>query len=290
MELDFLPIPSWGTLSQGEREKLAGDLWKLLEWVARQYTMGESSSLPEEIAQELLSSLCFTLTMAGEGVWDRSEQAVERGRAAICRQVEWGKRLWAAVVESDPGLENRSCRETLESIESFFSRYDIRYFAHQVPCDIDYQLCIPVPEELPGICYVNSYLQRMLWENGVLSRFDRQTVIQLLKRSCPDYRGLLINLCQPVWTNAVGLLLAGGQPMELNFGKEERQVLQRRFAPLTRKGQEDLLEEGARRLCRGMGLEQPEGQKYLAAVARDLRPRLGAALAGGDLSHLFLSF
>jgi hypothetical protein len=79
-----------------------------------------------------------------------------------------------------------------------------------VPCDIDYQLCRPVPEDLLGVEYVNEYLRRVVLENDFLRRFPKEPVIKLLENYCPDYRGLLINLYEPVATNALGSRSSGG--------------------------------------------------------------------------------
>ena len=59
--------------------------------------------------------------------------------------------------------------------------------------DIDYQLSQSVSESLLGINYVNQYLTRLAAENSLLTRLPQGEVRAVLERSCPDWRGLLVN-------------------------------------------------------------------------------------------------
>ena len=119
------------SVPRGARAQLEAQLLSLLAWQARLFTAGDSTSLPEETARSLLES------------------------------VEYGKRLWLAACERLPPVENRSMQDTLRGIGTFFRRYDVRFFAHEIPCDIDYQLAIPVEPEQKGVDYVNRYLERL---------------------------------------------------------------------------------------------------------------------------------
>lgn len=66
--------------------------------------------------------------------------------------------------------------------------------AHEVPCDIDYQLSKPVDPELMGIDYVRAWLKQFLREARWIARFDSDSCVAVLERVCPDYRGLHVNL------------------------------------------------------------------------------------------------
>ena len=48
-------------LNENHREIIVLKLWELLEKVTERYTMGDSSSVPEEVVEELLRSICFLL-------------------------------------------------------------------------------------------------------------------------------------------------------------------------------------------------------------------------------------
>jgi hypothetical protein len=257
--------------------------------------MGESSSVPVETAQELLSSVCFVIGEAaeqGEGslaVLSGSDPDIlfERGQKAIQEKIAEGRKLWTDACLTAPEIRSQSYRDTLREIGAFFRQYDFRFFAHQIPCSIDYQLCLPVPESLSGIRYVNEYLRRILIENGILHCFEKDRVIRLLKSCCPDYDGLLINLCEPAVTNALGLTLLGEDPRSLQISDEHRETLLELLHPFPRLKKKAALEHAAEQLCRFLQIRDPAAKKYLSQIADGICPRLSSAVKAGDLSGLF---
>ena len=93
-----------------------------------------------------------------------------------------------------PPIRNVALRDTLASLGEMKKRYDVRFAAHEIPCDIDYQLSNPVDPILMGIDYVKAWLTQLLTEACWIARFDVDSCITVLKRICPDYRGLHVNL------------------------------------------------------------------------------------------------
>lgn len=73
-------------------------------------------------------------------------------------------------------------------------RYDVYFAAHEVPCDIDYQLSSPVDPSLAGLDYIEAYLAQLLVETRWIAQFDVDSCISVLERICPDYRGLHVSL------------------------------------------------------------------------------------------------
>jgi hypothetical protein len=184
-------------------------------------------------------------------------------------------------------MENRSLTDTLRSIGGFWKRYDVRFFAQEIPCDIDYQLSQPVTETLLGVDYVNEWLRRLCLEQEFLRWFDQATARAVVARSCPDYRRLLINLLEPVAANALGLTLLGEDPRLLSISPPLRRKLERRFAPLTAAESDAALSAAAKALCAGLGIQNKQTAQYLNILALGLRPRLRAALTGGTLEYVF---
>ncbi len=272
-------------------------LWRLLAKQTARYTMGDSSSVPVETAQELLSSICFVIGEAAEqeeeslaGLSGSDPDALfERGQKVIQKKITEGRKLWTNACLTAPEIRSQSYRDTLREIGTFFRQYDFRFFAHQIPCSIDYQLCLPVPENLSGIRYVNEYLRRILIENGVLHFFEKDRVIRLLKSCCPDYDGLLISLCEPVITNALGLTLLGEDPRSLQITDEHRETLLDLLRPLPRPKRKAALEHAAEQLCRSLQIRDPAAKDYLSQIADGICPRLSSAIKAGDLSGLFPS-
>ena len=283
----------WG----GDYLNVQTELVKLLAKKTERYTGGESTSVPVETAQKLLYSVCFTLgvdfsgssldldRLAGKNLTREYDQGLSR----IEEKIQWGKDLWETAYLTAPAIENISLRDTLESIGGFWKRYDYTYFAHEIPCDIDYQLCRPVPETQFGIDYINQYLSRLIIENDFIRRFPLMQEIGLLEQYCPDYRGLLINLYEPIATNALGLEILETEVQELDISPCQERELFRRLASLSGASRKKLMEQSANRLSDRLQLASEKSKTYLLELAIELVPRIDALLETGTLEGLFLS-
>ena len=93
-----------------------------------------------------------------------------------------------------PPIRNVALRDTLASLGELRSCHDTMFAAHEVPCDIDYQLSEPVDANLLGLDYIEAWLAQLLKETRWIARFDVGSCITVLERTCPDYRGLHVNL------------------------------------------------------------------------------------------------
>lgn len=151
------------------------------------------SSLPAWEVVERLASLEYVLD-EDCGLASQFDRGVER----IRYKAEQTRTLWSQVRASVPRPTSRSMLDTLKSISRSFDLYDPVLSAHVVPCDIDYQLAVPVPNSLLGIDYVHEYLRRLSIENSLLVRIEPETLTSLLDSWMPDWRDLVANLYEPV--------------------------------------------------------------------------------------------
>ncbi|HPE16861.1 MAG TPA: DUF6179 domain-containing protein, partial [Oscillospiraceae bacterium] len=172
-----------GGLGEEELFALQAKLLPLLAERAARYTMNESSSVPAETAGELLTSVCFLIGLAllKSGLAALPPDAdfgrlFALGLQTAQEEIERGKRLWQAACLGAPQVQNIAYRDTLKGIGRFWKRYDHRFFAHRIPCDIDYPLCRAVPDTLFGVSYVNEYLRRVIWENALVRAFAQEPV------------------------------------------------------------------------------------------------------------------
>lgn len=172
----------------------------------RLFTCGGSSSITQFEADQLMQSIAFVLqiddinnpaTCARLNAGPIEEQW-QAGLEAVKAEVDETMALWREVCVKMPPIKNIALRDTLASIGHFSQAYDIYFAAHEIPANIDYPLHNPVPEELEGVRYVHEWLRRALAEAEYLAQFDTKECIAILKDSCPDYKGLLINLYEPV--------------------------------------------------------------------------------------------
>ena len=181
-------------------------LMRLFVKQCRLYTCGGSSSITSLEAHDLLDSIRFvlrahnlddpaTVTRLASAPMDTLFQ---QGLEDINKRVKTTMDLWNDVCLTMPPIRNIALRDTLASIGQFPKVYDTYFAAFAVPVSIDYPLHNPVPETLQGVDYVHEWLTRCLKEAQYIAQFDTKECIEVLKRSCPDYKGLLINLYEPI--------------------------------------------------------------------------------------------
>ena len=151
------------------------------------------SSLPAWEVVERLASVEYVLDEEC-GLAAQFDRGVER----IRHKAEQARVLWSQVHSSVPRPTSRSMLDTLKSIGRSFDLYDPILSAHVVPCDIDYQLALPVPDSLLGIDYVHEYLRRLSIENSLLVRVESEALTFLLDSWMPDWRDLVANLYESV--------------------------------------------------------------------------------------------
>ena len=128
-------------------------LWGLLKQQARLYAP-DSTSLPAETAAALAESILLTLGADRNPAVLLSADlhaAFRQGQRRLSQKLTLSQHLLQAALASRPQAENRSLSDTLNSLKSFSKRWDLRFFAQEIPCDIDYQLSQPVSETLRGV-------------------------------------------------------------------------------------------------------------------------------------------
>lgn len=205
-----------GRPTESDFELARANFAQLFAKIMRLYTIGETASVSKREAVQLADSLAYVLgtsTLSPEetvrtlAVPD-IDALYEQRLAELNTRIDSTLALWREVCITMPPLNNVALRDTLASIGKLRSLYDTRFAAHEVPCSIDYQLSAPVSDNLQGIDYLHAWLQQALAEARYLARFDTQGCIALLKRICPDYRGLHVNLYDLVKPHESELALA----------------------------------------------------------------------------------
>ncbi|MCI2047303.1 MAG: DUF6179 domain-containing protein [Faecalibacterium sp.] len=291
------PEEIFAPLSAAEQAAFQAKLWPLLARQASLLTMGESTSLPEEAAESLLASVCYTLG-ADTPAHIRAlmacpdlEAALDAGRARLAAHTRYGKALWQTLCQRLPPVTSEAMLDSLRGIGDFFRLYDIRYAAHCVatPVLIDYPLACPVDEALQGIDYINEWLRRFALESSLLHLYPAAELAALLNVAVPDWKTLPLSLYQPVAEQAIGRVLAGQAPDALAVTPAMRQAIAAKFEVLPRGTALNALETAAAQLCRVPALHSGAQRRYLKAGAHALYPRLAVALPGKNLGGIFFS-
>ncbi len=309
-----------GMLTDEEVMSIQSRLWALLGKRTGLYTMGDSSSIPIEAAEELFRSICFTIGLLLKSNYDTNsiaemgnaggmnlpdamnillecndmEALLKEGQKKIQRLVEIGKWQLRKAKESALPVDNISYHDTIRNIDGFFKKYDVQFFAHEIPCSIDYQLCHAVSEELRGIKYINEYLRRIILENRFCRRFEVQRIIKLLEVCCPNYRELLINIYEVVAVNALGIALLDDNVTctsvtNLDVTEEDRKYLLELFHQWDKRELVKNLRHAAAKVCNVLHFSNTSDLEYLKATAESLCPKILAALSTQRLDGIFMT-
>ena len=262
-------------LTGEETARLQTLLLELLAEQVERYTKGESTSVPAAVARELMASLVLTLGLPGSGkalLHADPHAALAAGQRRLQTRWAFAMQLHALAVKTAPVYQNLALRESLQSIADTRRAYDVRLFAHQLPCSLDYPLLAPPPEDPPGPDYLAAWLRQVIAENRILARLEPFRVQILLARCCPDYQGQLVNLCEPAAVNLLGRAVLDLPPLALTLTDAHRAALRHtKAAPL---------HEAAERLAKEFDMDAPT----LHAVARTLAARIPQ----GHLENVFL--
>ena len=192
---------------------------RLMVHVAKLYRMGGSSSVSSCEAQELATSVAYVLGIADATVEEATcvldvEDSIalwHEGLHALDVRVGAALGMWREIVAIMPPIRNVALRDTLASLSELRSRYDTRFAAHKVPCDIDYQPSKPVNPQLLGLDCIEAWLAQLLVETHWIAQFDAESCIAVLERTCPDYRGLHVNLYDLLLPHEEELVRAASQ-------------------------------------------------------------------------------
>lgn len=277
-------------LSISEAAELRADLFELLARRIRLYNGADSSSIPIETAQELLSSALFTVGLALKACPspDAALSALkaegfaalyERGRKKLGSLLLRCKALHCALAKDLFPSPNVFYRATvLGGVPGFFKLYRPDHSAHLLHITADYPLVCP-PPPLLGAEFIHKYLLCLSRENAFLSHFSPVTVHALLKAHKSDYEKTPLNLSSPVLACALACVLTGSSARPLCLSHKGLVALSTLFTGRQREeihallsaalGELSLELELSRELTAYLSCALPQISGY-AANARDL--------------------
>lgn len=268
-------------------------MYDLLSHQTVRYLAGDSTSIPVETAEELFHSVTYTIRLAMSEndmparklLTDDLNELLRQGQRILQDKLPAVRGLWERACLTLPQIQNDCLHDTLKGMECFFKHYDLWYFAHQIPCAVDYPLCVPVSEELQGVSYIEQWLHHLLIENWILSKFQSHTVHCLLSKIAIDYREYPLNLCEQPIINAVGLALLGRSAVSLKISDEDCHEIENLLL-----GCNDLETEFNRGVaCVIAELYAPkEAEEYMRIVLGNTLPRIRSALQHGHIGGVFI--
>ena len=277
-----LPI---NPLSPEEQQKIMGQMYLLMGKQVQSYYkhrhMGNNSSVPVELAQELMESIEYTISQVG-GVYAHSNigKALVLGQEILEGRLTKAKSMLELVNATAPQWQTECRWEALRYLQHYLEQYDHLHLAHKGPDDLFYPILISPSEGIQGIDSCLFYLNIMWIENQIMAGVPDDVLEQFWDRLPVG----TLNQCEHLLINGIGKALLGADIDPLIFEPEEHIQL---VVALMRATEEKLM-NAAKLLCQWLNLKDENAHMYVKSVVPQLTMWIGDNVRGGNLENVFV--
>ena len=277
-----LPI---NPLSPEEQQKIMEQMYLLMGKQVQSYHkyrhMGNNSSVPLELAQELMESIEYTIGLVGGMYAHRNiGEALLLGQEILESRLSKAKSMLELVNGTAPQWQTECRWEALRYLRHYLEQYDYLHLAHKGPDDLFYPILISPPEDIQGIDSCLFYLNILWIENQIMAGVPDDALEQFWDR----LPSATLNQCEHLLINGIGKALLGSGLDQLTFEPEEH--LQIVIAMLT--ATEEKLKSAAVLLCQQLNLNDENAKMYVHAVIPQLSMWIGDNMQSGNVENLFI--
>ena len=277
-----LPI---NPLSPEEQQRVMNQMYLLMEKQVQSYHkyrhMGNNSSVPVELAQELMESIEYTIGLVGGVYAHRNiEEALVLGQEMLESKLSKAKSMLELVNVTAPQWQTECRWEALRYLRHYLEQYDYLHLAHKGPEYLFYPILISPPEGIQGIDSCIFYLKIMWIENQIIAGVPDNALEQFWER----LPAATLNQCEHLLINGIGKALLGTGIDSLVFEAEEHMQL---IVTLTRATEEGL-REAAKLLCQWLNLKDENAKMYVETVIPQLSMWIGDNVRSGNVESLFV--
>ena len=277
-----LPI---NPLSPEEQQKIMGQMYLLMGKQVQSYHkhrhMGKNSSVPIELAQDLMESITYTINLVGGVYTNRNiEEALKLGQEILESRLTKAKSMLELVNATAPQWQTECRWEALRYLRHYLEQYDHLHLAHKGPDDLFYPILISPPEGIRGIDSCIFYLNILWIENQIMAGVPDDALEQFWDR----LPAATLNQCEHLLINGIGKALLGTGIDPLGFETEEHMQLIVALMRATEEG----LREAAKLLCQWLNLNDENAKMYVQAVIPQLSMWIGDNIRSGNVEKLFI--
>ena len=280
--MNHLPI---NPLSPEEQQRIMEQMYLLMGKQVQSYHkhrhMGSNSSVPVELAQELMESIEYTIGLVG-GVYAHRNigEALVLGQEILENKLSKAKSMLELVNGTAPQWQTECRWEALRYLRHYLEQYDHLHLAHKGPDDLFYPILISPPEGIQGIDRCIFYLNIMWIENQIMAGVPEDILEQFWDR----LPAASLNQCEHLLINGIGkaLLRTGIDP--LVFETEEHMQLIVALMSAT----EERLRAAAKLLCEWLNLKNENAHMYVESVVPQLTMWIGDNVRNDNLGNLFI--
>ena len=280
--MSYLPI---NLLSPEEQQKIMEQMYLLMAKQVKSYHkhrhMGNHSSVPVELAQELMESIEYTINLVGGVYTHRNvEEALRLGQEILESRLNKAKSMLELVNATAPQWQTECRWEALQYLGHYLEQYDHLHLAHKGPEDLFYPILISPPEGIQGIDSCLFYLNILWIENQIMAGVQEDALEEFWNRLPVG----TLNQCEHLLINGIGKALLGTGIYTLVYEPEEHMQLIVKLMMAT----EDNLKSAAKRLCQWLNLKDENACMYVEAVVPQVAMWIGNNVCNCNLNNVFL--
>ena len=272
-------------LSQEEQQKIMEQMYLLMGKQVQSYHkhrhMGNNSSVPVELAQELMESIEYTIGLVGGVYAHRNiEESLQLGQKILESKLSKAKSMLELVNGTAPQWQTECRWEALHYLQHYLEQYDHLHLAHKGLDELFYPILISPQEGIQGIDSCLFYLNILWIENQIMAGVPDDALEQFWERLPAD----TLNQCEHLLINGIGKVLLGTGIDPLVFEAEEHMQLIVALMRATEEG----LREAAKLLCQWLNLKDENAKKYVETVIPQLSMWIGDNVRSGNVESLFV--
>jgi len=277
-----LPI---NPLSPEERQRIMEQMYLLMGKQVQSYHkhrhMGINSSVPVELAQELMESIEYTIGLVG-GMYAHKNmsEALLLGQEILESRLSKAKSMLELVNGTAPQWQTECRWEALRYLRHYLEQYDHLHLAHKGPDDLFYPILISPPEGIQGIDHCLFYLNILWIENQIMAGIPDE----VLRKFWDRLPAATLNQCEQLLINGIGKALIGSGLNPLTFEADEHMLLIAALMGAT----EDRLLDAAKLLCQWLDLKDENAGMYVEAAIPQLAIWIGDNVRHGSPDNLFI--
>lgn len=291
-----------GLIAQEELEHVQSQFMALLAESIVKYTGGESTSVRTETAQRIMMSILYAVDAFLKSLGHPEDAAAVVKAGSIKEIYTQGleiletvfrdtMQMYHEVVQNKLGIRNAAYHYTIDDLNQFFERYDMRFNARDIIASIDYPLLFD-DQQVQGVYYIKQYLEKLDLENDFCRRFPSRDINQLLfnygRVYRIDYRESLINAFEIVLNNCIFSVMTGGSAKMLSINRCQFSYLENKLKAMDYAKCPALVSASIGALLSELQIEKPVLKKYIHKYREVLMPRLENALRNDSLEHLVI--
>lgn len=281
-------------------ESIQLQILDILKETVNYYTKAESYSVKEEVAEQLMLSIYYTIGIFLKDIPTIKQRITlikenpikylfSEGEKILKAKVEESKELLKLVQKNRLKTANYAYIDTIDyGIPLFFIDYDIRFASHETPGSIDYSLTID-EMDLVGIEYIYEYLNKINFENKFCSYFENVEIEDLLNGFDKNSDHMLINIFELVFTNYLGRRLLGKAGRYLEITELDRYYIKSKIEKLKHEDLYMLISEEVKNICNDFSIKDDYSISYLSKTGNKIISEIKGSLDLNKLTNTFIT-